>query len=199
MNRREFIGIGAAAVASIALPSVAFAGNGNRQQLQDGSCIDWESLTTEEIHRIVDLGRNELATRDLVAAENLVLVDVDNVQLYLTGKYEMWGGDHGSKYMKLHGVFVNNSEYNIGISIDDSYVNGWDAHASGFSSIEPGKKARVTIDVCVEEADVFCFEDVQDWEVSFHTFDGDSYQTMTNLDPIVVRFDVPEIEFTEIN
>lgn len=201
ISRKEAISIGASAAMGMLFPTAAFAGNGNgvQKQLQDSSCIDWKSLTTEEIHRIVDLGRNELATRDLIAAENLVLVDVDNVQLYLTGKYEMWGGNHGSKYMKLHGVFVNNSEYKIGINIDDSYINGWDAHASGFSSIEPGKKARVTIDVCVEEADVSCFEEVQDWEVSFHTFDGDSYRTMTKLDPIVVRFDVPEIEFIEEN
>lgn len=197
MNRREFIGIGAAM--GMLFPTAAFAGNGNRQQLQDGSCIDWKSLTTEEIHSIVDLGRNELAARDLIAAENLVLVDVDNVQFYLTGKYEMWGGEHDAKYLKLHGVFINNSEYNIGIAIDDSYVNGWDAYANGFGSVESGKKSRVTIDICIEDADCFAFEDVQDWEVYFRTYDADSYKTLTHLEPVVVRFDVPEIELTEEN
>ena len=199
MNRRKFIGVSAATFASVALPSMAFAGNGIGQQLQDGSCIDWESLTTEEIHHIVDLGRNELTTRDLIAAENLVLVDCDDVQLYITGEYKMWGGEKNNKYLKLYGVFVNNSSDKIGVNVSQSYVNGWEAFCTGIAAIDGGKKARVELDVNLEDAGIESFEEIQDLELMFYTFNGDTYYTITDLLPVVVRFDVPEVNMIEKN
>ena len=65
----------------------------------------YAAMSTEQLHTAASAIRNELLKRDLVAAENVVLVDQDGVQVYMTGNNEIdWIGAFA-----IEVVVVNNS------------------------------------------------------------------------------------------
>lgn len=71
--------------------------------------LDFSSMDDAQLHTIIDSARNELAMRELVMSENVVLFEQDGVSVYLTGEYETMEYDSENLYMLLKAVIINDS------------------------------------------------------------------------------------------
>ena len=80
---------------------------------------DFASMDDAALHAMIDGARNELAKRELVAAENTVLFEQDGVTVYLTGDHEVWGSD--SYYLDLGVVLVNDSDKTVAVGVNTAY------------------------------------------------------------------------------
>lgn len=149
--------------------------------------IDYASLTDDQLHEIINLARNELAKRELIAQEKTVLFEQDGVQLYLTGKYRV---SSKADYMYLEAVVVNDSDLSVGVALDSykASVNGWDVWGDGISGTKPGKKQKGEITIKIADAEISTYEELEEIEFVFKLFNGETYKTISLTDPITVHF-----------
>lgn len=160
----------------IAIPCEAFA-----------DLPDFAAMSDEELQELVNAARNELARRVMAAEENTVLYDQGGIQIYLTGKqYVEDYGDSSSLYLEV--VIINDSDKNIGIMMASSSINGWEIYGWGTDGISAGKKKKAEFEFNASDADVFAIEEVEDLEMQMNIYDGDTYETISKLDPITVSF-----------
>ena len=171
---RKLLATLAFATAIAATPAVALAPQ-----------IDYAALTDDELHELIDSARIELTTRELVASEDVVLVDVDGVQLYLTCVYDVHGE---GRYVDFAAVMVNGGEGNRGVAIDEAYINGWEVYGSSLGSIDAGKKQKGDLTFKLEDADISSFEEIEEIEIHFYVYNGDTYETLVRLDPVTLHF-----------
>lgn len=149
--------------------------------------LDFASMTDEELQTVIDTARNELTNRQLIYAENTVLIDQDGIKLYLSGKNDFRLREE-SAYLELGTVLVNDSDKNVSILVDDLYVNGWRISALGGGHADAGKKDKSTLDMNLFEAEITAFEDIEEMEFTFRVYDSDSYDDILVCDPITVQF-----------
>ena len=114
-----------------------------------------------------------------------MLVDVDGVRLYLTGVYDVWGE---GKYIDFAAVMVNGDEGSRGVGIDEAYINGWEVYSSSIGSIDGGKKQKGDLEFKLEDADISSFEEIEEIEIHFYVYNGDTYETLVRLDPVTLHF-----------
>ena len=145
---------------------------------------DFSAATVDEILEVLNAIRNELVSRDLVQREDVVLIDENDVKLYLTGKYEIEEYSSGTVYIELEAVVVNNTDKKIGVRPDSSSVNGWDVDYSGISDVSAGKKKKGEIELKISDADISTFEEIEDVELTMLVYDGENYQTIFITQPI---------------
>lgn len=159
-----------------------------------GFCLaesaDYSSMTDEQLHAVVDAARNELAKRELVAAENLVLIDQDGVQMYMTGKYKVWGNDN--VYLTLEVVVVNDSARIVSVSFDNASVNGWETFSTGVGETSPGKKQKGTLEFRISDADIKTYEEVQDIELNMYLYDMAEWETISKVDTYTLHLNAAE-------
>ncbi len=150
--------------------------------------IDYASLTDDQLHEIIDLARNELARRELVAQEKTVLFEQDGVQLYLTGNYKVdeWG--EGKHVLQLEAVVVNESDRKISVHIDTVSVNGWNVYGGSISNIDAGKKKKGSFEIRLYDADIHSYEEIEDIEFSFKVLDESYSRIFSTETPITVHF-----------
>ncbi len=150
--------------------------------------LDYSSLSTEELHQIINSARNELTVRELNAAENTVLLDQNDVKVYLTGKYEIWG-DKADDYMylDLEVVVVNDSDYLLSVIVDSACVNGWEVYTSGISDTSPGKKQRGSLEFKISDGEAYTYEEVEEIEMNILLYDSEEWETIAELDTITLH------------
>ena len=155
-----------------------------------GSCLaeglDYASMTDDQLHAIVDAARNELAKRELVAEGDTLLFEKDGVSVYLTSDFE--ANSYGRMRAKV--VIINDSDKNMGVGIDSLCVNGWELTTLGFSTVSAGKKSKDELYFDGEDAEITSVEEIETIEITFHTYDGDTYQTISKIDPVTLHFNV---------
>lgn len=145
--------------------------------------IDWDNLSNEEVRAIIGAGRNEMAKRELIAAEKTVLFEQDGVTVYLTGESKLSYGDF---YIGV--VIVNNSDKTISIAFQDSYVNGWGLDGYGIYDTAPNKKQKGKIQIFrLEDAEVTEFEDIEEVELMVRVIDA-NFHTIFTPEPIVIMY-----------
>lgn len=160
-----------------------------------GTCLaeglDYPSMTDEQLHAVIDAARNELSKREQIAAEKTVLFEQDGVTIYMSGDYtvrESMVGD--AVYLEIELVVVNETDRNVGISIENPSVNGWDVSVPFLSGVSAQKKAKDTLKLNVADAEVKTAEDMEDLTLSFRLYDKDSYKTFSEGEPITLHFNV---------
>lgn len=160
-----------------------------------GTCLaeglDYQSMTDEQLHAVINSARSELAKRELIAADKTVLFEQEGVTIYISGDYTVREGVIGDAvYLEIKLVVVNETDRNVGISIENPSVNGWDISAPYLSGVSAQKKAKDTLKLNVADAEVKTAEDLEDLTLSFRLYDADSYKTFFEGEPITLHFNV---------
>lgn len=147
--------------------------------------MDFASMSDDELHALVDGARNELAKRELSAAEDTVILEQDGVNVYLTGNKEI---QDYSNELQIEAVVVNDTNKNISVIIDSASVNGWNVFGSGISTTTAGKKQKGSFWLYLDGADVSALEEVEDVELSLYLYDDDSYETIGDKLTVELHF-----------
>lgn len=156
-----------------------------------GTCLaegmNFAEMTDEQLHGILDAVRNELAQRELAIAENTVLVEQDGVTVYLTGKYDLWGDPETGLYMGLQAIVVNESEYNVAVTVESASINGWVVYSGGIGESAAGKKQKSTIDFDLTAAEVTSYEEIEDIEMNLVLYDMTEWETISRVETIILH------------
>lgn len=150
--------------------------------------LDYSSLTTTELQDIITATSNELLKRTALSDGKLFIIDeADDLQIYLTGKGEKnWMGGYD-----LEIVVINNSSTDVTISFDNIVVNGWetDPFITQVQDIGAGKRKKGSLPITLDDAEISSISEVEEVEISFHTFDPSSYKTLKRYGPFTIYYD----------
>lgn len=146
--------------------------------------IDVASMSTDELHRVVDTARNELVKRELTAAGDTVLFDQDGASAYLTGQVSV--NEIGNLVMEA--VFVNNTDKTLALTVDNASINGWTVFTMGITDTMPGSRTKGCLEFTLSDASISTLDEVKDVTICFNVFDTDSFETITALDPVTIHF-----------
>lgn len=147
---------------------------------------DFSEMSTEEILEILNAIRNELKGRELVQHENIMLLDQNDVQVYLTGNYEVENYGSSGVYLELEAIVINNTDTNIGVSAENVSINGWVVDFTGIGDIAAGKKKKGDIELRISDADISTFEEVEDLELSMLVYSQDTWERIFIAEPLTV-------------
>ena len=162
----------------IAIPCEAFAAQ------------DYSAMTDEELNAELNLIRAEMTRRlSLSEAKEILIDNVDGLTVTLKGELTLSQSSNG-KTLELTVIVVNSSDKAIGLSIDDCYINGWKESTLFSKSLDAGTKLKDTISFyhVDEDADLEDLEDLEDLIMHFHTFDPDTYHTITKEISVTLNF-----------
>ena len=130
--------------------------------------------------------RNELTKRELIANGNTLLFDDQNVQIFMTGNGSPWEVS-GKKYYDVEMIVINNTEYDINIDFDKLSINGWDAPSGLIVQISSGKKKKDTISLSLTAASLQNYKEIEDVEAVINIrIKGD---VIFSSAPITIHFD----------
>lgn len=79
----------------------------------------------------------------------------------------------------------NNSGRNVGISVDDMSVNGFMMSPLFSTTVYDGKKSIDDITIFSTDLEENGIESIEEVELKFHIYDAESYNTITDTEPIV--------------
>lgn len=79
----------------------------------------------------------------------------------------------------------NTSGDNIGISVDDMSVNGFMMSPFFSTTVYSGKKSIDDITIFSSDLEENGIEEIEEVELKFHIYNADTYNTITDTDPIV--------------
>ena len=179
MNIKKVFAVLLAAIVFALIPCEAFA-----------EAPDFSAMTDDELHELIDRARNELKVRECIAKENTVLIDQDDVKVYLTGKYEICEFYYPADLVsiKFETVVINDSNTTISIGIDSSTVNGWDVRNDGISGITAGHKKKGELEFYISEAEITSYEEIEDVILNLYIYDSDNWEVMAHVEPITLHF-----------
>lgn len=150
---------------------------------------DYSKMTDAELKTQLNLIRNELNKRITIAGKNKYLVQNNDFEIYFTGSggYGNWGND---KYFDIEIVVVNKMKIPLNIQFDSISINGWETEILGnqISGINAEKKKKDSIRLMYTQADLESYKEMEDVEVTFHTFD-EKYHKIKDYGPYIFDFD----------
>ena len=144
---------------------------------------DYSAWETEQLRETQNAIRNELLSRELIAAKDTILIDQDGVKLYLTGDYE-FSGD----YLRLNCVLINNTDKEISIDFEAVSINGWEVYGSGTGSVSAGKKKKDTLTFNAADAEVTEYEQIEEIEIKMYIYDSGSWERIATLNTVTLAF-----------
>lgn len=158
------------------------------------SCVaiaaDYSSMTVEDLSHEYNAIRNELLKRGLVAEGKTPLFEQNGVSVYLTGKYEIAKNWSDQIILKLEAVVINDYKTVINVMPENSNasINGWDVSCDGITSTNPGKKQKGYFELCLSDADISTYEEIEEIEFQFYLYDFDNWETVSHVAPVTVYF-----------
>lgn len=147
---------------------------------------DVSAMTSEELQGLIDAARNELLSRELADGENIVLVDQDGVQVYLTGDYEIEA--YSSTYLYMTAVVINNTDHMVGFYAKIATINGWDVDFTGTVDVSPGSKKKAKLEWRISDADISTFEEIEEMKLSLQVYDSSTYDEICDTEPTIYYF-----------
>ena len=150
---------------------------------------DYSSMTEDELKREYDAIRNELTIKGLIAENKTAIIDNEVIKIYINGdivvKYPYKGSDELCLYIPV--VIVNNTKYNIGITCENSSINGWTAFCMFDTYHLPaGKKAMTDFKFYINNTDIAEASDFSDAEFCFEIYDNDTRDNIYNSEQITI-------------
>ena len=143
---------------------------------------DYSALSTEDLQTQINLMRNELVKRELVAGEKVLIFDKNGVQIYLTGEYE----EKSSGKLRLKTIIINDSKEEVAINPELS-VNGWDVGCSGWKTdANAGMKAKGYFDFSISAADISSYSEIEEIVFRYKAKFGSGHWEA--VDPVTVYF-----------
>ena len=147
--------------------------------------VDVSSMTDEELRAIVDSARNELVKRELTAEADTVLFDAEGVKMYLTGNSRV---SSDGEYAYFEVVVVNDTDVEVGITVESASINGWDVFGSDVYGTSAGKKQKAEMFFKIADAEISTIEEIDDLELTFRLFDSDNSTFITEeSDPVILN------------
>lgn len=145
---------------------------------------DVHSLSDEELFALKDSVIAEISERLLHQKEENIIFENDSFLLYATGN----GSDFSTGYdMKV--VFMNKSEFKLGIMFDYVIINGWQFNIYNMlQPIKSGTKGQLEVTIDYKTAELEKKEDIKEIELGFHTFTEDYERTMFDNIPFVLSW-----------
>lgn len=150
---------------------------------------DYSSMTEEELKAEFNAIRNELTAKGLVAEKKTVLLEQDDIQIYINGEITIdkpysWST---SSYLYLPIVVINNSTHNISVRLEDVSLNGWSVNSDTSDCSTPaGKKSKAMFSFSIEDAEIETLSDFTDAEFSIVVYDTETYRNLLKSKPVTV-------------
>ena len=120
-----------------------------------------------------------------------MLFEQDGVTVYMTGDYTIRESSISDDiWLKINIVVVNDSGRDVGIDTVNPSVNGWDVSASILSTTTKGKKSKQELTLNVKDAEVKSLEEIEELEIAFRMYDGETYKTFAEIPAITLHFNV---------
>lgn len=153
----------------------------------------YSSMTDQELLREINLMRNELLSRDLVFYDSFVLYEGNGIKLYIDGP---WTGKSGTNYRKefevtytFPVVLINNSEYEVMLLVNSTYINGWKSSSSTYLNAKAGKKARGSLQVSSTElTEEDAEKGPEEIELYFYFVNSETYNRVTEETSATIVF-----------
>jgi hypothetical protein len=150
------------------IPTIAFAA---------APSINWQDLNNQEIISVVDAGNRELAQRQAVEEDMVVLADTPEVMIYLTRRYAVNEMNQDSIRLDLETVFVNKTDKEITIMPKYVTLDSWDCTALCMEQLAAGKMKKDKIMINLADAGYSKMEDVKNYEFCFKVYDSSNLLT----------------------
>jgi len=140
-------------------------------------CEQYSSMSAEELQRELDIIRNELLVKSLVAEKNAVVLDKNNVYIYISGDpvVEQEYSWSSGLVLRIPVVVINNTTMEICPVTSEASVNGWATDASLYGEIPAGKKLKTEIEFDLEETDLERTGDFTDAEFKIVVYNNDDW------------------------
>ena len=100
----------------------------------------------------------------------------------MTGEYKVASS---GKYLYIYCVLVNNNKFEAAVTIDTASINGWEVYGGGTGSCDAGKKKKVELDFCLDDADISSIEEIEDLTFKPYIYNMTDWKTVAYIDPIV--------------
>lgn len=142
---------------------------------------DYTALSDEELLNELNQIRAEITKRTLNSDK--VVIDSDGVIVSLRENgIELIEEFDKTFSLVFNGVSVNNSDVAIAVSVDKIAINGWECNVMSSFSLDPGKKAMKKFGVkdIFSKVDFSSIEEIEDIEFYYHTYDPETYKTITD-------------------
>lgn len=153
--------------------------------------FDYSTLSSEELHAMLDGVRNELLIREIHAGGETVLLDQDGVFVYLDGTVEVNHSKSGGDYLHLGVVVVNNTDKQVSIRNIDGcvHVNGWEIVSGGVDKVDPGKRKADEFLIKLNNAKISTLEEVEEIEFEIFAYEGtDQKSIITQGEEVTIHF-----------
>lgn len=148
--------------------------------------VDYSSQSDAELREILDSVRNELVARGFKAENKTVIVDQGDIQIYISGDFEVEDGWLGLM-LDLPVVIINNTSSNIMVSLKNTSVNGWSCDTWVACEVPAGKKAKEIFQFELKETDVTTIDEFEEVEFVVHAYDNDNWMgDSIDTDPITI-------------
>lgn len=146
----------------------------------------------------------ETGDKYAIDGEKTVIVDRDDLCIYLTGDYtasDNCNGISGNFMIELKCVIENKSDKTIGYVLYDGVINGWSLGSSftmnNANNIQPGTKSKSDIWFTTETTEVRSFEELETMDLTFSIKD-ENYNDMFKAETGMVHFHATEQPAEEI-
>ena len=149
---------------------------------------DLSAMSVAELQEVINAARSEILRRTARNDGTLFVVDeADGLQIYITGK----GETDWSEAYQLEAVVINGTQQAVTISFDNVVINGWETEPFGnqIPNIGAGKKKKGSIPLTLKDAELTSVSQIEEVEITFHTFDPASYYTIGNYGPYTFYYD----------
>jgi len=162
---------------------------------------DFSSMTAEDLAALIAAAQEALLGMGVVAeeddgalhmpaegeepAEELVLFDQDGLKVVITSIEFTEYYD-----LKVNVTVINNTDYEVNISLEDVSVNDWTVYAGGVYGVQAGKKAKdyFYFSSLDEDAEVMSVEDLEYAEFTIRVYDSETYDDLFTLGPVKMIF-----------
>ena len=151
---------------------------------------DYSSMTDEQLKAEYDAIRNELVLRGFKAENKTVIVEQNDVQIYINGditlaKRYAWDTTY-SLFVPV--VFVNNTNKTLSMIVEESSVNGWTTEGDVYDvgTVPAGKKAKGNFIFALEDTDVETLSDFTDVEFTLRVYDDNTWDDLFKTKAITI-------------
>lgn len=147
-----------------------------------------KAMTDEDIESLIIFAQSELYVRNLVGDnENVTVLNENGLSIILTTysvDNDSWFFDPG---LVIDCIIVNTSENDYEASVPKAAINGWEVETLAYFEVTSGHKAKDSITLDMEGADISSHDEIETIELWFSYGKPDEFKR-TEVGPITLRF-----------
>ena len=147
---------------------------------------DYSSMSEEQLYEQLNMIRTALENKKHEGDQ--IISQADGITIYFSSA-EVSESYDGSKKLTIKVTGISTADKATGIIIDKISINGWEINALDSMDLEAGKKAKKEFEFYEvdEKAEIKALEDIEEIEFYAHSYDPNSYATLTPDLHFIVR------------